>query len=260
MMADTEPARRAHTVTTEPCMKRVRVEFNGEIVADSTHALYLFEPPLTPVYYFPLDDVRPDVLERTDHSTRCPFKGDAVYWDVVVGERRARNAVWAYPEPIDSVPELKGYAAFYWDRMDRWFEEDEEIFVHARDPHVRVDILPSSRSVEISLDGTVLARSKRAQFLFETGLPVRYYLPREDVIADLTPSETTTACPYKGIASYFHVRTAGATHEDLVWTYDAPVREAEPIRGHVCFFNERVDVAVDGRQEPRPRTKWSKPA
>lgn len=257
-MPDTAQAAPAHRVITELCCKRIRVEFNGEIIADTTRALYLFEPPITPVYYVPLDDVRADVLERTDHSTHCPFKGDAVYWDVVVGDRRAENAVWSYPAPIDAVPELAGYAAFYWNRMDRWFEEDQEIFVHARDPHVRLDILPSSRKVEISLNGEMLATSSRALFLFETGLPVRYYLPREDVTADLSASDRSSACPYKGVASYWHVTAGGAQIDDLVWTYREPVPEAAAIRDHLCFYNEKVDIALDGVAQERPVTKWSK--
>jgi uncharacterized protein (DUF427 family) len=257
-MPDTAPSKKAHTVTTEPCCKRIRVEFNGEIVADTTRALYLFESRLTPVYYIPLEDVRGDVLERTEHSTHCPYKGDAIYWDVVVGERRAENAVWAYPQPIDAVPELAGYAAFYWNRMDRWFEEDEEIFVHARDPRVRVDALLSSRKVEVKLDGEVLASTNRAVFVFETGLPTRYYIPREDVSAELTPSDLTTACPYKGIASYWSVKAAGDTGENLVWAYRNPVREAEPVRDLLCFFNEKVEISVDGEVQEQPRTKWSK--
>ncbi|WP_417518947.1 DUF427 domain-containing protein [Minwuia sp.] len=255
-MPDTNPAP-AHSVKTEPCNKRVRVEFNGEMIADTTGALYLYETGRTPVYYIPLDDVQAGFLERTEHSSHCPYKGDAIYWDVVVGERRASNAVWAYPEPIDAVPELASYAAFYWDRMDRWFEEDEEIFVHARDPHVRVDMLPSSRKVEVSVNGELLASTTRALFVFETNLPVRYYMPKDDVRADLSPSDLTTACPYKGIARYWHVTAGGERLENLVWSYDDPVREAEPIRDHLCFFNEKVDIAIDGKPQARPATKWS---
>lgn len=253
-MADTAP----HRVSTEPCQRRIRVEFNGETVADTTGAIYLYEPPIPPVYYVPLDDIRAEYLVRSEHSTHCPFKGDAVYWDVVVGDKRAENAVWSYPKPISAVPEIAGYAAFYWKKMDRWFEEDEEIFVHARDPHVRVDILPSSRLVEVSLDGELLARTNRAQFLYETGLPPRFYIPREDVLAALTPSEKRTACPYKGEASYFHVDAGGTRHEDLVWTYETPVREAEPVRGLLCFYNEKVDIALDGEAQERPETKFAK--
>lgn len=252
---DTRPA---HRVTTEPCAKRIRVRFNGETVADTTEALLLFEPPITPVYYIPLKDIPERFRVPTDHSTHCPFKGDASYWNITVGDRVAENALWSYPDPISAVPELKGHAAFYWNRMDRWLEEDEEVFVHARDPHVRIDILPSSRRVEISLNGTVLADSTQALFLFETGLPVRYYIPTEDLRPELlVVSETETACPYKGVAGYHHVDLDGTRHENLVWHYTSPVREAAPIQDCHCFFNERVDIRIDGVLQDRPKTKWS---
>ncbi len=254
-MSDKAPA---HRVTTEPCAKRIRVIFNGETVADTLSALLLFEPPITPVYYIPLEDIPKAFREPTDHATHCPFKGDATYWNIRVGDRVAENALWSYPNPIGAVPELKGHAAFYWNRMDRWLEEDEEVFVHVRDPHVRLDILPSSRRVQIGLGGTTLADSTRALFLFETGLPVRYYIPAEDVAQDLLArSELETACPYKGVAGYHHLDLDGSRHENLVWHYAHPVREAEPIRDYLCFYNEQVDISIDGKAQARPRTKWS---
>jgi len=249
---------RAHRVTTEPCAKRIRVRFNGETVADTTAALLLFEPPMTPVYYIPLADIPERFRHPTDHTTHCPFKGDATYWNIGVGDRVAENALWSYPDPISAVPELKGHAAFYWNRMDHWLEEDEEVFVHARDPHVRLDILPSGRRVEVSLDGTVLANSTRALFVFETGHPVRHYIPVEDMRVDLMPpSDLQTACPYKGDANYHHVAINGTRHDNIVWHYANPVREAAPIHDHRCFCNERVDIRVDGIAQPRPKTKWS---
>ncbi|MBC8240406.1 MAG: DUF427 domain-containing protein [Alphaproteobacteria bacterium] len=136
-----------YDVHFEACPKRLRVVFNGETLVDTTRAQYLCESNHTPVYYFPIDDVRQDLLQATDHSTHCPFKGDAAYWTVTVGDRTAENAVWSYPNPYPETAEIKDYVAFYWDRMDRWYEEDEEIFIHARDPHVRLDILESSRPV-----------------------------------------------------------------------------------------------------------------
>lgn len=254
-MPDTAPA---HRVTTEPCAKRIRVTFNGETVADTVSALLLFEPPITPVYYIPLTDIPEAFRQPTKHSTHCPFKGDATYWNITVGDQVAENALWSYPDPINAVPELKGHAAFYWNRMDQWLEEDEEIFVHARDPHVRLDILPSSRRVQVRLNGTVLADSTRAMFLFETGLPVRYYIPAEDVAQELlSVSDLETACPYKGVADYHHLNVNDAQHENLIWRYANPVREAAPIRDHLCFYNEMVDISVDGVPQPRPRTKWS---
>ncbi|HTX00486.1 MAG TPA: DUF427 domain-containing protein, partial [Acidimicrobiales bacterium] len=119
------PASDAHRVWVEPNARRVRVFFEGVAVADSTATSYLFETGHLPVYYFPRDDVRFDLLEPTDHTTRCPYKGDASYWSVVVGDRRAENAVWGYPDPLASAPDIAGYVAFYWDLADAWYEEDE---------------------------------------------------------------------------------------------------------------------------------------
>jgi uncharacterized protein (DUF427 family) len=179
-----------------PCAKRVRVMFGGETIADSTAVMMLKETRHLPVYYFPRGDVRTDLLRPTEHSTFCPFKGDAVYWSVTAGGKTAENAVWSYEAPYDEVPEIKDYMAFYWDRMDAWFEEDEEVFVHARDPNVRVDVLLSHRPVRVVVGGETVAETTNARFLFETGLPVRYYIPKEDVRMDLLEdSGTSTRCP-----------------------------------------------------------------
>jgi uncharacterized protein (DUF427 family) len=248
-----------YDVHFEACPKRLRVVFNGETIADTTRAQYLCESNHIPVYYVPFDDVRRDLLQATEHSTHCPFKGDAAYWTVQVGDRAAENAVWSYPDPYPETAELKDYVAFYWDRMDHWYEEDEEVFVHARDPRVRLDILDSSRPVRITVAGQTVAESSRGRMLFETGLPTRYYLPKEDVRMDLLqPSERRTGCPYKGTAEYWHLNLGEECFEDLVWSYPAPVAEAARIQDYLCFFDERVEaVFVAGEQMPRPVTKWS---
>ena len=182
-----------HTLYFEDSPRRVRVMFGGETVADSKRAKLLHETGHLPVYYFPQEEVRMDLLEESDHTTHCPFKGDASYWSVRVGNRVSENAVWSYPEPIDSAPPLAGYLAFYWDKMDAWYEEEEEVFVHPRDPYHRVDILDSSRHVRVSVNGEVVAETERPKILFETGLPPRYYIPPEDVREDvLLESETST--------------------------------------------------------------------
>jgi uncharacterized protein (DUF427 family) len=199
-----------------------------------------------------------DLLEPTDHSTRCPYKGEASYWSVRVGDHVAENAVWGYPEPIDDAPPLAGYVAFYWNKLDTWYEEDEEAIVHPRDPYHRVDVVPSSRHVVVRLGGEVLAESTRPLALFETGLPTRWYLPEADVRMDLLePSDKRTGCAYKGFASYWSARAGETLEEDLVWTYREPRRGMEDITDLVCFFNERVDVEVDGELEERPETQWS---
>lgn len=245
-------------VRLEPCPRRIRVFFGGETVADTTQAVYLFEKGHLPVYYIPLPDIRQDLLRQTGHHTTCPYKGEATYYSVVAGGRTAENAVWAYPEPIEAVGELAGYAAFYWDKADAWFEEDDEVFVHPRDPYHRVDVLNSSRHVQVVVGGTVVADSRRPRLLFETGLPVRYYLPKLDVRQDLlVPSPSRTRCPYKGEAVYWSVEAGGERLDDGAWGYPAPLPEIPKIENLVCFYNEKVDIIVDGTVQERPVTKWS---
>jgi uncharacterized protein (DUF427 family) len=245
-------------IRIEPNQRRVRVFFGGEAVADSSRTIYLFETGHLPVYYFPRADVRFDLLEATSHSTHCPYKGDASYYSIVAGGRRADNAVWAYPEPIPSVAELAGYVAFYWNEADAWYEEDDEVFKHPRDPYHRVDVLSSSRHVEVRVGGLLVADTRRPRLLFETSLPVRYYVPKLDVdLSLLEASPTRTRCPYKGEAVYWSVRDGDELHQDLVWSYPAPIPEAPKIENLLAFFNEKVDITVDGVRQERPVTKWS---
>jgi uncharacterized protein (DUF427 family) len=249
-----------YKVFLEPSPRRVRVQFNGAWIADSTNAQLLYETRHLPVYYFPRADVRMDLLAPTDHHTFCPYKGKASYWSIRVGDRTSENAVWGYPDPYDEVPALAGLIAFYWDRVDHWYEEDEEIFVHPRDPYKRVDVVASSRSVRIIVGGETVAETRRAQFLFETRLPTRYYIPADDVRMDLlVPSAKETRCPYKGKARYWSVKIGDEVRSDIVWSYPEPIAECPKIEGHLCFFNEQVDaILVDGKEVPRPLTQWSK--
>jgi uncharacterized protein (DUF427 family) len=251
-------ALKPHTLYFEDSPRRVRVVFNGETVADSNRVKLMHETGLLPIYYFPEEDVRSELLEESDHTTHCPFKGDASYWSVRVGERVADNALWGYPEPLEDAPPLAGYVAFYWNKMDHWYEEDEEVFVHPRDPYHRVDVLESTRHIRVSVNGEVVAETDRPRILFETGLPPRYYITPEDVREDvLVESEKTTQCPYKGVASYHSVEAGGERVEDLIWYYPQPIAATEKIRGHLCFFNEKVDLEVDGEEQERPLTQWS---
>jgi uncharacterized protein (DUF427 family) len=254
---ETPPA--GKSLYIEPTPKRIRVEVDGETIADSRRAVILQESGLQPVYYFPPDDVRTDLFEPTERHTKCPTKGEASYYSIRVGEREVKNGAWYYPEPIEGAEQIAGMIAFYWDRVDRWLEEDEEILVHPRDPYHRIDVLPSSRHVRISLEGELLAESTRPIALFESNLPPRWYLPREDVVADLEPTETVTHCGYKGQASYYAVRLgSGETVRDLVWTYEDPLEESVRIKDLLCFFNERVDIELDGEPEERPVSAWSR--
>jgi uncharacterized protein (DUF427 family) len=238
----------------EDSPRRIRARFGGETVVDSRHAKLLHEHGHLPIYYFPRAEVRMELLVPSGKHTRCPWKGEASYWSVHAGGKVSEDAVWGYPEPLADAPPLADYLAFYWDRMDEWLEEDEPAIVHARDPYHRVDVLETSRHVRVSVNGEVIADSGRALALFETGLPTRWYFPREDVrIERLTPSDTETGCAYKGFASYWSLDG----EQDLVWCYPEPRREVEPIRGRLAFFNERVDLEVDGEREQRPVTQWS---
>jgi uncharacterized protein (DUF427 family) len=264
-----EPPPPGMAVYLEPTPKRIRVILAGETVADSRRAMILSESGLQPVYYFPPEDVRSELLEPTDKHTHCPKKGDASYYTVRVGDRESKDAAWYYPEPLEGVLAIRDMVAFYWDRIDTWMEEDEEIIGHPRDPYHRIDLRATSRSVKVSLEGQVLAETTRAIALFESNLPARWYIPREDVAAELEPSDRTTICPYKGHASYHSVRLGGGELvEDLIWYYADPFPEASPVAGMLCFYNEKVDLELDGELQERPelpksvhgRTRHPQPA
>jgi uncharacterized protein (DUF427 family) len=243
----------------DPVPYRLRGFVGGEPVFDTLGAKLLYETAHLPVYYVPEEDLRHELLEPSDKHTHCPHKGDASYRSIRVGARFAEDAVWTYPEPIAPAAFLAGHAAFYWGKLDEWFVEDEQVFGHPRDPYARIDTYRTTRPVRVSVDGEVIAESTRAIALFETGLPPRFYLPAEDVRMDLLePSETKTRCAYKGVASYWHVRVGDTLHEDLAWTYPEPERDAQAIGDLICFFNERVDLEVDGEAQERPVTQWSR--
>jgi uncharacterized protein (DUF427 family) len=247
-----------HRVDVEPTPRRVRVVFNGQTIADSKRAVLLRESNLLPVYYFPPEDVQAAVLEATDQHTRCPYKGEASYWTIKVGDKVAENAMWGYQDPLPGREDIRGYRAFYWNKMDHWFEEDEEVFKHPRDPYHRVDVLQSNRQVRVDIGGQTVAESSRPRLLFETGLPTRYYLPVEDVRMDLLePTDASSVCPYKGTASYWKLK-GDTSDRDVAWSYQDPIPECPKIRGLIAFFNERVDVlSVDGEVQDKPKTPWA---
>ncbi|MEM7331748.1 MAG: DUF427 domain-containing protein, partial [Chloroflexota bacterium] len=175
-----------------------------------------------------------------------------------VGDRTAENAAFSYTNPDESKLGVKDFVTFRWEKMDHFYEEEEEIFVHPRDPYHRIDTVPSSRHVRIEVDGVTVAESKRPFLLFETSLPTRYYLPQEDVnMAFLTSTDLKTACPYKGEASYWSVNVDGKPHENVVWGYPSPIAETPKIKDLLCFFNEKVDIYLDGELQPKPKTAWS---
>ncbi|BBX47404.1 DUF427 domain-containing protein [Mycobacterium cookii] len=245
----------------EACEKRLRIDLDGEPVADTVSGLLVWEPRrLVPTYAVPDSDVTATlesagrIDDLPDSSLLFPNQPFATHsctgemFDVVVGDVRLPSAGFRPDHP-----DLAGYVSFDFSAFD-WLEEDEPVVAHPHDPFKRVDILASSRRVRVEWDGRLLAESTRPLLLFETLLPVRFYLPRADIVADLEPSDTISYCAYKGRASYLSIPGGPA---DVAWTYPDPLREAEPIRDYVSFFNERVDIVVDGHRRERPVTHWS---
>ena len=218
---------------SEVSHKRVRVYAGGQLVADSRAPVLVWEIPYYPTYYLPAADVLAELRPAADDT-----------YDVVVGAAVVPGAA----RLAEDLVRLEFGA------MDEWLEEDEPIYVHPRDPYKRVDVLASSRHVEVRVDGQVVASSSQPRILFETGLPPRYYLPLSDVRMDLLrPSTTRTSCPYKGTASYWHV----GEHEDIVWIYRTTLPESQKVTGMACFYNEKVDLYVDGELQERPESPFS---
>jgi uncharacterized protein (DUF427 family) len=200
----------ADELRMEDCPKRVRGVLDGRFVLDTLGAKYVWEDRPYPGFWFPRADVDLDAI------------------------------------PAAAIVDHGDFVHVKWKALDHWLEEDEEVYVHPRDPHSRVDILQSTRRVRVALKGVTVAETDQPRILFETGLPPRYYLPLTGVRLDLLrPSDHQTMCPYKGTASYWHVEVDGELFENIVWTYKAPLPESQKIAGLVCFYNERVDLTIE---------------
>jgi uncharacterized protein (DUF427 family) len=260
----------------EPTAKRIRARLGGEVVVDSTRAVLLWEPRrVVATWAVPVEDVRG---ELTPGAPAAPVGDDVGLPLPDVHERPVLTpdnpfAVHTAPgEPLDLVaagqprpgaafrladPQLAGYVALDFAAFDSWLEEDEPNVSHPRETFHRIDVLASSRHLRLERDGELLAESSRPTLLFETLLPVRFYLPADDVRVPLEPSSTRSWCAYKGHASYLSPVLGGGPVPDLAWTYPEPLREAAPVRDLVCFFDERVDVVLDGERRARPVTPWS---
>jgi uncharacterized protein (DUF427 family) len=242
----------------EDVWPRIRGVAAGETVVDSPSAKMLHETGRLPVYHFPLDEVRMDLLSATEARSDT-VRGTLAWHDLRIGSRVVSHAAWTYDPPADGAPWLSDLVAFNWDALDAWFAEAEELFGHPRDPYSRIDVCRTTRHVRVLVDGVELASSRRARVLYEAALPPRWYLPWEDVdVSLLSPSGSLTRCAYKGVASYWNVRLpAGSVIPDLVWSYPDPQHDAEPVRDMACFFSEKVDIELDGVPESRPVTQWS---
>lgn len=244
----------------EPSERWVRGHKGEVTVVDSRHPVLVWEPGLpVPLYAFPREEVRTDLLRPAKNPPAGTHTGSRLFYDLDVAGDRTENAAWTYP-----AADLAGHIAFEWFErtgrgLDHWYEEEEEIFIHPRDPHKRVDALPSSRHVVVEIDGTAVADTRRPVLLFETGLPTRYYIPREDVRLDLfAPTDHSTGCPYKGTAEYWSWRGEADVPPDLVWSYRDPLPAVAAVRGLLAFYNEAVDIVVDGERLERPATPFSR--
>ncbi|GAA5048573.1 DUF427 domain-containing protein [Nocardia callitridis] len=242
-------------VRVETGQKRLRAFLGGQLVADTTRPVLVWERPHYPTYYVPVADLRAK-LEPNGTTERSPSRGEATGYDVVLDTVTAPKAALRY---LDSpFAQLRELVRLDWASMDEWFEEDEPVYIHPRSPYTRVDILGSSRHIRVEIDGVTVADSHSPRILFETGLPARYYLPLTDVRQDLLrPSDSHSGCPYKGTADYWNVRIGDTEYADYVWGYRTPLPESAKVAGLVCFYNEKVDIYVDGELQDRPRTPFS---
>ena len=233
-------------VRVEQGSKRIRAYLDGEIVADTRRPLLVWEKPYYPTYYFPAADVNTDLLTEVGGVAHSPSRGDGKLLTVRAGKQKRVGAALRYER--SPFAELNATIRLEWAAMDAWFEEDEEVFTHPRDPYTRVDILPSSRHVRVVVDGITVAESARPTLLFETGLPPRYYVPKTDVRMDLlVPTASSSHCPYKGDANYWSLAIEDRVVEDVAWSYRTPLPESQKIAGLVCFFPDKVELYVDGR-------------
>jgi len=237
----------AHKLLAHPFPRRVRARFAGRTVLDTRAGVLVHETALLPRLYVPEADLDHTAFAPSEHSTHCPFKGDAAYRHLTVGDRTYENALWAYPEPIAQASWLAGYASVYCEAADAWFDEDEEVFAHLTDPYTRVDIRPTSRHVQVFAGDVLVAESHHPLVLNETGLPARWYLQPGDVRVHLEPSETSMRCPYKGRSSYFSVRLPdGREITDAAWSYQEPLPESTRIAKAVSFLHDDLTTLVDG--------------
>ncbi|MFF0013571.1 DUF427 domain-containing protein [Streptomyces sp. NPDC005374] len=239
----------------EPSARWVRGRKGDVTVVDSRHPVLVWEPDRpVPLYAFPRSDVREDLLRPAKNPQTGSHTGSQVFYDLEVDGELVENAAWTFP-----AADLAGHIAFAWflrwgSGLDHWYEEEEEIFIHPRDPHKRVDAMPSSRHVQVEIDGTLVADTHRPVLLFETSLPTRYYIPREDVRLDLfDANDFRTGCPYKGWAEYWSSRT----ETNIVWSYPDPLPAVGAIKGLLAFYNEAVDITVDGERLERPVTPFT---
>lgn len=234
----------------EPTGSRVRAVLGGVTVADSRATVLWRCGSADLTYGFPSHDVRGDCLVPA--PTAAGESAFAPRFHLVAGDRRATAAVGYVPAGALGLGVDGGYYFIGFDAVDAWYEEDERLVCHARDPYTRVDVRSSSRHLRIELDGESIAETRQPLLLFETGLPVRYYIPWADVRTQyLAPSDTETVCCYKGRARYWHIRTGSGEHRDMAWDYPEPLDDAARVREAVCFYQTALSLYLDGALEHR---------
>ena len=225
--------------------RRMRAVLAGETVLDSRRAVLLHETGTFPVHYLPLDDIRQDLLEEAEAGREPEIRR----WSVRAGERLVEHCVAASPQAADGSELLEDYVTVEFAAMDRWFEEDDPVYAHPRDPYHRVDVRSASRHVIVRRGGQVVAESLRPKLLFETSNPVRFYVPFDDVrIELLARSETVSECPYKGDGQHWHLRVDGEVVRDAAWSLPHPLAEGMAAAEHVCFYPAKVETEVDGER------------
>lgn len=240
-----------HILYLEDVPKRIRGVIAGKTIVDTRRGKMLHETGQFIQWYVPLDDVRTDLLEPSDRQTTDPAKGEASFFTLRVGDRAEVDAAWTFSQPSPEMSLLSDLVAFAFDRLDSWFEEDEEIIGHPRDPYHRFDCRRTSEHVVVRVGGETVAETRRAVKLFETSIPPRYYIPFDDVKPEsLTPSTTRGFCPYKGKEAYYTVHAGKTTIPDGAWIVYEPFGEAIAVVGHISFWGEGTEVYADGQSTP----------
>ncbi|MFF4960519.1 DUF427 domain-containing protein [Streptomyces sp. NPDC001222] len=229
----------------EPLRRRMRVRFNATWIADSEHVLLLHEPGRYPVAYFPREDVDEQALVASGKVTHHKDLGDTAWYAARAGDRTTERAAWEFTALPGHAAELQGRIAFAWRAMDAFYEEDERILGHAADPYHRIDIRETSRSLEVRLDDTVIARSEHPVVLYESGFAPRWYVPRADIDETrLRPVEGQTFCPYKGLCDYYDI---GDAHR-AARAYPDAYRQVDRITDLVSFEPDKTEVHLDGKR------------
>lgn len=237
-----------------PGYKWIRGLLDGHLVVDSRQYQFVWEIPYWPWWFFPHDHVNADLVESAAQDAAPKTPEGAVRYDLVDGDRTLHGAARAYPDH----PHLKDLVTIDFDALDHWFEEDVEVFVHPRSPYTRIDALASSRHVVVWINGVAVANTHKPTVLFETGVPPRFYIPMTDVdLTLLVASDRRSSCPYKGDATFFDAQIGDDVVPDIAWTYTLPRPESTPVAAHICFYDEKVDIDIDGERQRRPTTHFA---